>query len=106
MTCKSLTQTELDNIHEIQDNELWIPREINETIEGVVKEVKKGKYDKKFLKIKDENDTIWVTNQCKSLDEQIKNLQIEDDDIVRVEYNGRLDDEYGSHNYLLMKWTE
>lgn len=87
------------------EGEFWNP-EKDDTLQGKVKVVKEGKYHKLFMVIEDEENSDWITTQCASLDKQIKKLDIEKDDQVHLTYKGRLDDEYQSHQYELLKWEE
>lgn len=94
-----------DELNNFEEGEFWIP-EFNEILEGHVKKIKTGKYDKLFLKVEDEKGDYWITRQCRSLDKQIKGLKIKENDLVQIKYNGRLDDEYGSHDYLIKLWED
>lgn len=88
------------------EGEFWEPAE-GDAIQGTVTEdPKEGKFKKLFLVIKDDEGDEWITTQCASLHRQIKKLKIKKDDIVHLTYNGRADDEYNSHQYLLQVWRD
>lgn len=91
----------------LQDNdgEFWNPEKGDE-LQGIVKVVKIGSYDKYFMIIEDDAGDVWITTQCAGLDYQIKKLDIQPEDEVYLIYNGRRDDENHSHDYKLNKWVE
>ena len=82
------------------DSEFWNP-EIGDSLEGTVKRVQKGQYEKYFLIIEDADGNSWITTQCARLDFQIKKMKIEAGDYVLIEYNGQLEDN-NAHDYKLM----
>ena len=104
MAWKSLTEEEISEKEEF-DGEFWEP-EKDDTLQGTVQLVKKGKYNKYFLIVQDEVGDEWITTQCATLHKQIKKLEIQEEDIVHLTYNGRADDEYQTHLYLLQKWID
>lgn len=87
---------------EFEQNELqfWNP-EIGDSLEGTVKSVKKGAYEKYFLIIEDANGDTWATTQCARLHFQIMKMKIEEGDYVLLEYNGQLE-ENNAHDYKLL----
>ena len=103
MSWESVSEEEMKNND--SEAEFWNP-EKGDTLQGTVQAVAKGKFKKLFLVLEDDEGKEWITTQCASLDKQIKKLGIEEDDIVHLTYNGRLDDEYHSHDYKLLKWVE
>lgn len=105
MAWKGVSEDEMNKKEFKNDGEFWNP-EADETLQGTVKAVSKGKYGKLFMVIEDEENSDWITTQCASLDKQIKRLNIEKDDQVHITYKGRAEDEYQSHQYKLLKWEE
>jgi len=105
MSWKTLTEKEMEST-EFEDNaEFWNP-EKDDVLQGTVKVVKMGKYEKLFMVIEDDEGLTWITTQCGSLDRQIRRQQIEQGDIVQLLYKGRKDDEYQTHMYILKKWED
>lgn len=94
-------KTEDDYEFENNGNELefWNP-EKGDSLEGTVRSVKKGQYEKYFLVVEDEDGNVWATTQCARLDYQIKKMKIEEDDYVLIEYNGQRSDD-NAHDYKL-----
>ena len=86
------------------ESEFWNPEE-GDVLEGDVLLVKKGNYEKLFMIIEDEDGNSWITTQCARLDFQIKKMKIEEGDIVKLTYNGRVG-ENDAHDYKLEVWEE
>ena len=105
MAWKSLDENEINNTDFENDGEFWNP-EPNDTLQGTVQVVKEGQYNKLFLVLEDEAGDVWITTQCAGLHKQIQKLEIKQGDLIHLTYNGRADDEYGSHQYLLQVWEE
>lgn len=110
MAWEGITEEEMNTKNYEDDAEFWEPNEDDE-LQGVVKIVKEGKYNKLFMIIKDEDGDSWITSQCASLDKQIKRLKIKAKDTVHITYLG--EGEQGddpSFNapklYKLLKWVE
>lgn len=95
MSWKSEEDFEFDN-----DLTFWNP-EVGDSIEGTVKKVQKGTYEKYFLIIEDGNGDTWATTQCARLDYQIKKMKIDVDDYVLIEYNGQIPENNNAHDYKL-----
>ena len=59
--------------YEFEQSELqfWNP-EIGDSLEGTVKSVKKGQYEKYFLVVEDANGDAWATTQCAAFLEQFR----------------------------------
>lgn len=80
-------------------------------LEGIIVDIYLGSFNKNVLKIKDKNNKLWFTRQCKSLDDQIKLLKLKKDDYVQIIFNGRKDNEYQTYDYTIklkgenMAWT-
>lgn len=100
---KKLTDDEMETGE--FEGEFWNPTE-DDTLQGHVTAVKEGKFKKLFMQIEDEEGMEWITTQCASLHKQIKKLDIKEGELVHLTYNGRADDEYASHQYLLQVWRE
>lgn len=94
MGWKSEEDFEFDN-----DLTFWNPEE-GDSLEGTVKKVQKGTYEKYFLVVEDSQGNTWATTQCARLDYQIKKMKIDVDDYVLIEYNGQLP-ENNAHDYKL-----
>lgn len=88
-----------------EDKENFFKPVKGDILEGKVVSVKKGQFGKLYLKIKDTEDMVWITNQCKTLDYQIKNLHIKSGDEVKLEYKGQRG-EFNTHIYVLRKIKE
>lgn len=88
---------------EFENNELnfWNP-ESGDSLEGTVKSVKKGQYEKYFLVVEDANGDCWATTQCARLHYQIMKMKIAEGDYVLVEYNGQREED-NAHDYKLYK---
>ncbi len=87
------------------ESEFWNPAKGDE-LTGEVLSVKEGSYGKMFLVIETEEDGVFITTQCSSLDKLINTSGVEIGDYVKVVYNGRGDDEYRAHKYELFIWEE
>lgn len=106
MAWKTLTEEEMNEKPNFENNaEFWNPEKDDE-LQGTVKYVGEGKYKKLFMVIEDDEGQEWLTTQCASLDKQIKKLGIEEANIVNILYKGRAEDEYESHIYILRLWEE
>jgi hypothetical protein len=114
MAWQEPTESEMDGAGEYEglfwepwkeDSEIEIPN----PVQGVVEESKIGKHNKLFLKIRDSDDRLWITNQHAVLHRQIKALNIEDGEEVHLEYLGEEPTEGGlspKKNYRLRVWRE
>lgn len=78
---------------------------VGDILEGDVVDVKRGQFRKLFLKVKDEDNKLWITIQCGSLHNQIRKLAIKPGDKVQIEYKGQYGDN-NRHAYILRKWEE
>ena len=89
--------------YEFEQSELqfWNP-EPGDSLEGTVKNVKKGQYEKYFLVIEDAEGNTWATTQCARLHFQILKMKIADGDYVLIEYNGQREED-NAHDYKLYK---
>lgn len=90
-----------ENDYEFENNELqfWNP-EVGDELEGTVKSVKKGQYEKYFLVVEDADGDAWATTQCARLHFQILKMKIKEGDYVHIDYNGRT--ENNAHDYKLL----
>ena len=93
-------KSEEDFEFEQSESQFWNP-EPGDSLEGTVKRVQKGAYEKYFLIIEDSEGETWLTTQCARLDFQIKKMKIEEGDYVWLEYNGQIE-ENNAHDYKLM----
>lgn len=95
------------NINEMEkkESEFWNPQKDDE-LQGNVVVIKEGNYGKQFLVIEDDDENVFITTQCASLDYLISRARLEIGDYVKVVYLGRANDEYQSHKYELYVWEE
>lgn len=93
-------KTEDDFEFEQSELQFWNPEE-GDSLEGTVKNVKKGQYEKYFLVIEDAEGNTWATTQCARLHYQIMKMKIEEGDYVLVEYNGQRAED-NAYDYKLL----
>lgn len=93
-------KTEDDFEFENDALQFWNP-EIGDSLEGTVKKVQKGTYEKYFLIIEDANGETWATTQCARLHYQIMKMKIVEGDYVLLEYNGQREED-NAHDYKLL----
>lgn len=86
------------------ETEGWQP-EVGDILEGEVRVVGVGNYDKHYLLIEDEDGKGWYTRECANLEYQIRVMKIEEGDLVRITYNG-INEENGAYLFKLEVWED
>lgn len=88
------------------EGEFWNEEE-KKQIEGIVEEVKKGTYNKYFMKIQTKK-TLYITPQHHDLSTQIETLKIKKNDHIRIKYLGEKDTGQPNNmkEYLLERWED
>lgn len=86
--------------YEFEDEMTFWNPEAGESLQGEVKKVQKGTYEKYFIILEDDEGKTWATTQCARLDYQIKKMKIVENDYILLEYNGQRAED-NAHDYKL-----
>ena len=98
-----------ENDYEEDESVFWEPDK-DDTIQGTVKWVGKGKYNT-FMVVEAEDGTIYKTPQHSLLSRQIRKLEIGEDDLVHITFLGE-GEQPENPNYSapklnkLLKWED
>lgn len=84
------------------ESNFWEPEDGDELI-GTVQRVPTGAYGKKYLIIDDAGGNTWITTQCAAIDYKISKMKIVEDDIVKLIYQGRDEENNNAHLYKMYK---